>query len=280
MLPSHSLSLKYLPSSFPFSPSAFLYPPSQSFYCLFSSALDFDPCCCQIFTCPSKTFTNLISLLSLSLISFLPPSIPLDSTIAATLLCLAHNAFYESVMRRFGLDSPATMHLGFYSICKMVNEKLGDLVDFRRDLACIVMEFEWISLPNCYGKFNSLIHIGGCFALLSWLLTPFIMPNEEDSFDSTEGEFIGNAFGRVKAWWQLWAKRWKDDCTEFFPFAIYSEPLPEKSVGCILCEKELLILEREANERGERTRYVLAKHLLTWFKSQKKERREGFYLCM
>ncbi|KAF2310556.1 hypothetical protein GH714_014433 [Hevea brasiliensis] len=299
-----------------------------------------------------QTFTSLLSLLSPSLLSFLPSSIPPDSAIAATLFRLAHGASYESVAPRFGLDSPAAACLAFYSVCKTVNEKLGDLVDFGRDLERIVMGFEWISLPNCcgvlgFGKFGvdsellgkngsllvqALVDSEGrfldisagwpctmkpesiftqtklysrvegsrellngacyqlsesnsipqyilgdsCFPLLPWLLTPFIRPNEEDSFGSAEREFnaahsramglVGNAFGRVKARWQLLARRWKEDCVEIFPFVIvmgcllhnflikYSEPLPEESVGRILREEELPVFEGEADERGERTR--------------------------
>ncbi|KAJ9141054.1 hypothetical protein P3X46_031635 [Hevea brasiliensis] len=360
LLPSQSLSLEYFLSSIPFSPSPSLSPPSQSFfYRLLSSASDFDPRWCQIFRMSKQTFTSLLSLLSPSLLSFLPSSIPPDSAIAATLFRLAHGASYESVAPRFGLDSPAAACLAFYSVCKTVNEKLGDLVDFGRDLERIVMGFEWISLPNCcgvlgFGKFGvesellgkngsllvqALVDSEGrfldisagwpctmkpesiftqtklysrvegsrellngacyqlsesnsipqyilgdsCFPLLPWLLTPFIRPNEEDSFGSAEREFnaahsramglVGNAFGRVKARWQLLARRWKEDCVEIFPFVIvmgcllhnflikYSEPLPEESVGRILREEELPVFEGEADEKGERTRYALAKHL-------------------
>ncbi|KAF2310554.1 hypothetical protein GH714_014396 [Hevea brasiliensis] len=203
-----------------------------------------------------QTFTSLLSLLSPSLLSFLPSSIPPDSAIAATLFRLAHGASYESVAPRFGLDSPAAACLAFYSVCKTVNEKLGDLVDFGRDLERIVMGFEWISLPNCcgvlgFGKFgvdSELLGKNGSL-LVQALVDSEGRPNEEDSFGSAEREFnaahsramglVGNAFGRVKARWQLLAR---------------SEPLPEESVGRILREEELPVFEGEADERGERTR--------------------------
>lgn len=53
--------------------------------------------------------------------------------------------------RRFGLDSSEGACLAFYSVCKAVNEKLGDFFEFRRDLERIVVGFGWISLPNCCG---------------------------------------------------------------------------------------------------------------------------------
>lgn len=68
-------------------------------------------------------------------------------------------------------------------------------------------------------------------------------------------------------------RQWKEDSVEFSSFVIvigcllhnflikYSEPLPEESVGRILREEELPIFEGEADERGERNRYALAKYL-------------------
>lgn len=53
--------------------------------------------------------------------------------------------------RKFGLDSSEASCLAFYSVCKAVNDKLGDLFEFRRDLERIVVGFGWISLPNCCG---------------------------------------------------------------------------------------------------------------------------------
>ncbi|XP_021602727.1 protein ALP1-like [Manihot esculenta] len=359
LLPSQSLTLEYLLSSIPFSSPPISLPSESFFYRFLSSASDFDPRWCQIFRMSKQTFSNLLAVLSPSLLSFLPPSIPPDSAIAATLFRLSHGASYESVARRFGLDSPAAACLAFYSVCKTVNEKLGDLVNFGRDLERLVVGFEWISLPNCcgvlgFGKFgvdsevlgkngsllvqalvdsegrfldisagwpctmkpesifsqtklysrvegsNELLNgscyqlsesssipqyiLGdSCFPLLPWLLTPFIRSNEVDSFGSADREFnaahnramglVGNAFGRVKARWQLLGRRWKEDCVEFFPYVIvmgcllhnflikYSEPLPEESVGRILREEELPIFEGEADERGERNRYALAKYL-------------------
>lgn len=39
----------------------------------------------------------------------------------------------------------------FYAVCKSVNDKLGNLFEFRSDMARIVGNFGWISLPNCCG---------------------------------------------------------------------------------------------------------------------------------
>ncbi|KAL5850552.1 hypothetical protein ACOSQ4_008565 [Xanthoceras sorbifolium] len=39
----------------------------------------------------------------------------------------------------------------FYTVCKAINENLGNLVEFRENLERIVVGFGWISLPNCCG---------------------------------------------------------------------------------------------------------------------------------
>ncbi|KDP30204.1 hypothetical protein JCGZ_16986 [Jatropha curcas] len=363
LLPSQSLSIESLLSSLPFSlsPSLSHFPSSQSFFHRFlsSAASDFDPRWSEFFRMSKPTFCQLLSLLSPSLLSFLPPSIPPDSAIAATLFRLSHGASYESAARMFGLDSSAAACLSFYSVCKAVTEKLGDLVDFGRDLEHIMAGFGWISLPNCCGvlgfgtfgvdseilgkngtllvqalvdsegrfldisagwpctmkpesifrqtKLYSRIEEsrellkGPCynlsngnsipqyilgdssFPLLNWLLTPYIRPKEEDSFGSAQREFnsahsramglVATAFGRVKKRWQLLARKWKEECVEFFPFVIVmgcllhnflikcSEPLPEECVGGFLQEEELPVFQGEADERGQRIRDALAMHL-------------------
>ncbi|WCJ29944.1 hypothetical protein M5689_011542 [Euphorbia peplus] len=164
LLPSQSLSLESILSSLPPSPSP---PPSllpssdQSFFHRFRSSVssDFDPRWFHNFRMYKPNFTHLISLLSPSLLSSLPPSIPVDSAVAATLFRLAHAASYDAIARRFGLDSSAAACLAFYSVCKAVNERLADLVDFGGDLDRILKGFGWFSLPNCcgvlgFGKFG------------------------------------------------------------------------------------------------------------------------------
>ncbi|KAJ4709114.1 Harbinger transposase-derived nuclease [Melia azedarach] len=118
-----------------------------------------------------------------------------------------------------------------------------------------------------------------CFPLLPWLITPYVRTNEEDSFGSAEKEFntvhsramglLHTAFGRVKARWQLLARRWKEECLEFFPFVIVTgcllhnflikcnEPPPDDVVK----EEELSIFEGEMDENGRRIRDMLAEHL-------------------
>ncbi|XP_002532309.2 protein ALP1-like [Ricinus communis] len=356
LLPSQSLSLESLLFSLPFSkPSPSLCP---SFFHRFVSSAhsDLDPRWHEFFRMSKPTFLNLLSLVSPSLLSFLPSSIPPDSAVAATLFRLAHGASYEASARRFGLDSSAAACLAFYSVCKVLNENLANLVDFGSDVGRIIEGFCWISFPNCcgvlgFGKFaidsdvlgkngsmlvqalvdsegrfldisagwpctmkpNSIFtqtklysriqellsgpccqlndgnsipqYILGdsCFPLFPWLLTPYIRPNEEDSFGSAEREFnaahnramrlVNTAFGRVKARWQLLARRWKEECVEFFPFVIVmgcllhnflikcSEPVAEESVGCSEVEEELPVFGGEADERGQRIRVALAKHL-------------------
>lgn len=63
---------------------------------------------------------------------------------------MAHGAPYKAVARRFGIVSSEACR-AFYTVCKAVNEKLGDLFVFRADIDRIVVGFGWISLPNCCG---------------------------------------------------------------------------------------------------------------------------------
>lgn len=95
------------------------------------------------------SFTLLLRYLTPSLQTTLP-STPPNYTLAAALYRLAHGASYKSVARRFGLDSAGACR-SFYAFCKVVNEKLGHLFEFRSDVGRIAEDFQWISLPNCCG---------------------------------------------------------------------------------------------------------------------------------
>ncbi|XP_065851455.1 protein ALP1-like [Euphorbia lathyris] len=163
LLPSQSLSLESLLSSLPFPPSPSPSPaPSsdQSFFSRFHSSVpDFDPRWVDNFRMTKHTFNRLLCILCPSLLTSLPPSIPPESAVAAALFRLAHAAPYEAVARIFGLDSYQAACLAFYSVCKVVNEKLADFVDFGGDMERIRSGFEWLSLPNCcgvlgFGKFG------------------------------------------------------------------------------------------------------------------------------
>lgn len=123
-----------------------------------------------------------------------------------------------------------------------------------------------------------------CFPLLPWLITPYVRHNEEDSFGSAEKEFnavhsramglVFDAFGRVKARWQLLARRYKEECVDFLPFVIvtgcllhnfltkFSEPMPDDSDVECLKEEELLVFEGDVDENGRRVRDMLAEHLI------------------
>ncbi|KAK9268831.1 hypothetical protein L1049_000595 [Liquidambar formosana] len=95
------------------------------------------------------SFTLLLRLLAPSLQTSLP-SLPRSYTLTAALYRLSHAASYKSAARRFGLDMVGASR-AFYTVCKVVNEKLGHLFKFRTDIGRIVVGFEWISLPNCCG---------------------------------------------------------------------------------------------------------------------------------
>ncbi|XP_050213498.1 protein ANTAGONIST OF LIKE HETEROCHROMATIN PROTEIN 1 [Mercurialis annua] len=369
LLPSQSLSLHSILLSLPFPPSPSQSPsPSPSFFHRFISSAhsDSDPRWYEFFRMSKSTFLNLLSILTPPLLSFLPPSIPPDSAVASALFRLAHGASYEASARRFGLDSSSAACLAFYSVCKVVNESLANLVDLATDKERVIVGFGWISFPNCcgvlgFGKFGvdsevlgkngsllvqALVDSEGrfldissgwpsamkpssifsqtklysrieesrellngpcyqlndgnaipqyilgdsCFPLFPWLLTPYIRPNEEDSFGSAAREFnaghsramrlVTTAFGRVKARWQLLAMRWKEDCVEFFPFVIVmgcllhnflikcGESMPEESVECYADEVEMPVFQGEAYEEGQRTREALAMHL-SWVRMRR-----------
>ncbi|OMO80357.1 Harbinger transposase-derived nuclease [Corchorus olitorius] len=93
------------------------------------------------------TFCQLFSTLSPSF----PPTLPPDSSLAAALFRLAHGASYKFLARRFGFSSSADACNAFYTVCKLINDKLGNALDFQTDISRIVVGFGWISLPNCCG---------------------------------------------------------------------------------------------------------------------------------
>uniref|UniRef100_A0A6N2N716 Uncharacterized protein n=1 Tax=Salix viminalis TaxID=40686 RepID=A0A6N2N716_SALVM len=88
-----------------------------------SDTLDFDQRWVQFFSVSRPNFYRLLSLLSPSLVIF--PSQSLQKP-------LLHPPFTASPTARASC-------LAFYSVCKAVNDKLGDLFEFRRDLERIVV---------------------------------------------------------------------------------------------------------------------------------------------
>lgn len=78
------------------------------------------------------------------------PSVSPNHALAAALYRLAHGAPYESVASRFGTDA-ATACRAFYVVCKLINDRLGHLFEFRADINRVIVGFGWISLPNCCG---------------------------------------------------------------------------------------------------------------------------------
>uniref|UniRef100_A0A2N9J877 DDE Tnp4 domain-containing protein n=1 Tax=Fagus sylvatica TaxID=28930 RepID=A0A2N9J877_FAGSY len=156
LLPSQSLTLESLLSSSSLSLSSLLSllkpskplslpppscPPPPQQQCWFhrflsaTSSTDYDPRWSHFFHISKPTFSHLLSLLSTSL-----PSIPPSYALAATLYRMAHGAPYKAVARRFGIVSSEACR-AFYTVCKAVNEKLGDLFVFRADIDRIVVGF-------------------------------------------------------------------------------------------------------------------------------------------
>ncbi|XP_010541933.1 PREDICTED: putative nuclease HARBI1 [Tarenaya hassleriana] len=121
LLPSQCLSLEALLSSLPISPS-----PSSSFsstawfhrFLSSASSDDGDPRWHHCFRMSRPTFLRLLSSLS-------PP--PEEHALAAAIFRLAHGASYKSVARRFGFSSSADASRAFYTVCKLINEKLGEI---------------------------------------------------------------------------------------------------------------------------------------------------------
>ncbi|VVA25106.1 PREDICTED: putative nuclease HARBI1 [Prunus dulcis] len=167
LLPSQTLTLETLLSSTSTSlstllcfpnppPQPPLRPPPPPLECWFSRFLsatsasrNFDSRWSHTFRMSEHSFSILLSLLSPFLNSTIP-SIPPNFVLAAAIYRLAHGASYKAVGRRFGLDSVEACR-AFFAVCKAVSDKLGNLFEFRSDIARIVGGFGWISLPNCCG---------------------------------------------------------------------------------------------------------------------------------
>ncbi|XP_031385691.1 protein ALP1-like [Punica granatum] len=121
-----------------------------------------------------------------------------------------------------------------------------------------------------------------CYPLLPWLVTPYSNQlNKEESSSSREREFnsvhsraMGSlrlAFSRLRAKWQLLSRPWKEECIEFFPFAIFAgcllhnflikcgESFSDENPGSSLME--LPVYEGEESENGKMIRDALAGHL-------------------
>ncbi|WVZ12402.1 hypothetical protein V8G54_016932 [Vigna mungo] len=126
-----------------------------------------------------------------------------------------------------------------------------------------------------------------CFPLLPWLLTPYNRVNEEDSFGSAERAFncahgnamelVGNAFGGLRARWQLLAtsRKWKLECVEHLPFVVVAgcllhnfvvkcnEKMSDEGVGkgCLEKEEGFPAFDGVGDENAVRVRDALAMHL-------------------
>ncbi|XP_057961916.1 protein ANTAGONIST OF LIKE HETEROCHROMATIN PROTEIN 1 isoform X2 [Malania oleifera] len=125
-------------------------PPSSWFQRFLSAAsADYDRRWLDAFRMSKQSFVLLLRILTPSLQHSLP-SIPPNCALAAAIFRLAHAASYKSVGRRFGLDSGGACR-AFFVVCKVVNDKLGHMFEFRSDIGRIVVGFGWISLPNCCG---------------------------------------------------------------------------------------------------------------------------------
>ncbi|KFK39645.1 hypothetical protein AALP_AA3G270400 [Arabis alpina] len=134
--PSQSLRLESLLSSLP------IPPPSSSSSTWFnrfvtSAVENDDPRWNLYFRMSKSTFFNLHSILSSS------DDLPLTS-FAASIFRLAHNASYKSLLLRFGFDSVHDASRAFFTVCKLINDKLGQLDDPKPDYSPRL-------LPNCCG---------------------------------------------------------------------------------------------------------------------------------
>uniref|UniRef100_A0A5B7BR29 DDE Tnp4 domain-containing protein n=1 Tax=Davidia involucrata TaxID=16924 RepID=A0A5B7BR29_DAVIN len=143
----HPLALS-LPPHPPPSSSSSCPPPCWFHRFLSAASADYDTRWTDAFRMSKASFTLLLRLLTPSLNSLSP--IPPNYSLAAALFRLSHGASYKSVARRFGLDS-ATACRAFYTVCKVITDKLGHFFEFRSDINRIVVGFGWISLPNCCG---------------------------------------------------------------------------------------------------------------------------------
>lgn len=97
----------------------------------------------------NPSFFHLLDLLSPTLTSSIPQITP-DCALAAAIFRLAHGAGYNSVARRFGI-SPSDACRAFFTVCKAVNDNLGNLFELRTDSDRVVVGFGFSSLPNCFG---------------------------------------------------------------------------------------------------------------------------------
>ncbi|XVE98438.1 hypothetical protein REPUB_Repub03eG0106500 [Reevesia pubescens] len=156
LIPSQCLQLESLISSLsslltsPPPPPPPPFPPSPSpwfhrFLSLPSSISD--PLWPRLFRMSKPTFSQLLFTLSPSF----PHSFPPDFSLAAALFRLAHGGSYKFLARRFGFSSSADACRAYYTVCKLINDKLGNSLDFQSDISRIVVGFGWISLPNCCG---------------------------------------------------------------------------------------------------------------------------------
>ncbi|KAL5065227.1 hypothetical protein RYX36_026964 [Vicia faba] len=160
LLPSQSLLLDSLISSTSHSLSTLLKPslslslssPQQQtswFRRFISSTSISDSRWLDAFRMSNPSFFHLLDLLSPSISSSFPQVSP-DCALAAAVFRLAHGAGYTSVARRFGI-SPAEACRAFFTVCKAVNDNLGNLFELRRDSNRVLVGFGFNSLPNCFG---------------------------------------------------------------------------------------------------------------------------------
>ncbi|KAH7574330.1 hypothetical protein JRO89_XS03G0283300 [Xanthoceras sorbifolium] len=232
-----------------------------------------------------QTFSHLLHTLFSALSSSLP-SIPPDSALAAALFRLSHGASYKSLARRFGFPSSDDACRVFYTVCKAINENLGNLVEFDVDGELLGGNGSLLvqALVDSKGRFLD-ISAGWPSRMKpeSILYQTKLFIGVEESRDLLNGPvyelvhsramgLVGNAFERVKSRWQLLGRRWKEECIEFLPYVIvtgcllhnflikFSEPLPDDDVGC-LKEEELPVFEGEVDETGRGIRDFLAEHL-------------------
>ncbi|XP_023643458.1 protein ANTAGONIST OF LIKE HETEROCHROMATIN PROTEIN 1 [Capsella rubella] len=138
--PSQSLRLESLISSLPISPSPSPSPAVTTatwFNRFLTSATEDedDPRWCLCFRMSKSTFFSLYSILT-------PASLP---SFAATIFRLAHGASYESLVHRFGFDSTSQASRSFFTVCKLINEKLSQQLDDPKP------DFSPNLLPNCCG---------------------------------------------------------------------------------------------------------------------------------
>lgn len=141
---STALSLSSLLSLQTLNPPPLPPPPPRPsvswFHRLFSSSdSDSDARFVESFHLSKPSFRLLLQTLSPSL------QAPPELSLAAALFRLSHAAPYNSVARRFGIDS-ATACRAFYQVCKAVVDRLSHLFDLSPDR--LSRNF---GLPHCFG---------------------------------------------------------------------------------------------------------------------------------